>query len=406
MAAGRLRSVAVDREPLFDDTLRTDASASTHQESTFEFLNRVAGDYWEHPRLLMQEWLDHIKDDSDYGDLRQRFRSRDDEQFRSAFLELYLHETLIRAGYVVTIHPSVEGTTSRPDFLAERDGERLYVEAIAPGSSAEAKAAAQRRAVLFDAVNRLADPNFMLWLEGLVEGSRPPAASRLRADLRRWLGGLDPDAPWDADTAPSHLWQHDGWSVTFKPIPKKPEARGRQANSRAIGVYGHTGVEWINDAPAIRKAIATKHHQYGELDAPFVIAVGTYIHDTDRWHTTNAMYGSFAVELSEAPDGEMATREIRQPDGYFGSPPEWKHCNVSAVLVVNQLMPFHIQRAEVTLWRHPHPVQPLPPDLSLPGHTIVLDEGKLAEIVSTSNAEDFFGLPDPWPPGEPWPGER
>jgi hypothetical protein len=135
---------------LFDDVDRRDVTSSSHQESTFEFLNRIAGDYWEHPRSLMQDWLDHIKGDTDYTDLRQRFRSRDDEQFRSAFLELYLHESLIRAGYAGTIHPTVEGTTAHPDFLVERDGERLYIEAIAPGSSPAAKAAAERRAVLFD----------------------------------------------------------------------------------------------------------------------------------------------------------------------------------------------------------------------------------------------------------------
>jgi hypothetical protein len=43
----------------------------------------------------MQTWLDRVSGDQDYNDLRQRFRSRDDEQFRCAFLELYLHEGLV-----------------------------------------------------------------------------------------------------------------------------------------------------------------------------------------------------------------------------------------------------------------------------------------------------------------------
>jgi hypothetical protein len=114
---------------------------STHQESSFESLNRIAGDYWEHPRALMQEWLDRMPSEQEYNDLRQRFRSRDDEQFRSAFLELYLHESLIRAGYTVTIHPEVQGTSRRPDFLAERDDLRFFMEAIAPGSTPAEKAA-------------------------------------------------------------------------------------------------------------------------------------------------------------------------------------------------------------------------------------------------------------------------
>ncbi|MGK2931660.1 MAG: hypothetical protein ACSLFD_02610 [Solirubrobacterales bacterium] len=368
-------------------------------------MNRIAGDYWQHPRSLMQEWLDRIDDATNYMDLRQRLRSRDDEQFRSAYLEMYLHESLVRAGYQVTIHPSVHGTTTHPDFLAEREGERFYIEAIAPGSTPSARATAQRRAVLFDTVNRLDDPNFMLWLDDLVEGSTTPPAARLRADLRRWLRELDPDAPWDIDSAPAHRWQHDDWSVTFKSIPKKPEARGRRADNRAIGVYGHTGVGWIDDAPAIRKALTSKHHEYGDLDAPFVIVVGTYIHDRDRWHTTNAMYGALSVQWGEGPDGQTETREVRQPDGYFGVPPDWQHSNVSGVLLVNQLMPYYLQRAEVTLWRHPNPIHELPDHPGLPGHAVALAADMLTEIPPASTSEEFFGLPAHWPPGEPWPDE-
>lgn len=94
--------MGAQRQPLFDDFKRTDATPSTHQESSFEF----AGDYWEQPRALMQEWLDRIPSEQEYNDLRQRIRSRDDEQFRSAFLELYLHESLKRAETTLWRHPN------------------------------------------------------------------------------------------------------------------------------------------------------------------------------------------------------------------------------------------------------------------------------------------------------------
>jgi len=393
------------RDPVFDDSERTDASPAKHRESTFEFLNRVAGDYWEHPRVLMQTWLDRLTEDQDYNDLRQRFRSRDDEQFRSAFLELYLHECLVRAGYVVAVHPDVPGSSHRPDFKAERDGQAFYIEAIAPGAKAEAKAAAQRRAVLFDTVNRLGDPNFMLWLEDLVEAPSQPASARLRTDLRRWLATLDPDAIPDFDHAPTYKSEHDGWSATFRAIPKKPEVRGAGPNDRAIGVYGHGKAGLIDNVPGIVKALSTKHHTYGDLGAPFIIAVGSYIFDTDGWHSSNAMFGRVAVELSESPTGEIFTREVRQPDGYFGVPPTWDNNNVSGVLLVNQLMPYYVQRAEVNLWRHPLPHHPLPDDLGLPWRSVALRDGALAEDLPSTQADDFLGLTDPWPPGEPWPDD-
>ncbi|MGZ4532045.1 MAG: hypothetical protein ACXVXP_06810 [Mycobacteriaceae bacterium] len=390
------------REPIFDEADRTDTKPAEHSESTFEFLNRVGGDYWQHPRLLMQTWLDRVSGHRNYNDLRQRFRSRDDEQFRSAFLELYLHEGLLRAGYVVTIHPSLPGSPRRPDFRAERDGRVLFIEAVAPGSGAAAKAAAKRRAVLFDTVNQLGDPNFMLWLEHLEESSAPPASARLRADLRGWLAQLDPDGIPDLDRAPTRTWQHNGWSATFRAIPKKPEARGTRPHERAIGVFGHGEAGLIDDAPAIRKALAAKHHSYGDLGAPFIIAIGTYIFDTDRWHSTNAMYGRLGVQLEESPSGELLTREVRSPDGYFGTPPNWRNSNVSGVLLVNQLMPYYVQRAEATLWRHPLAAHPLPEDLGLPVESMVLQGGGLNSIRLPVKADAFFGLPDPWPPGEPW----
>jgi hypothetical protein len=190
---------------------------------------------------------------------------------------LYLHECLARAGYRVTILPSLPTTTRRPDFCAEGTGTGFYLEAIAPGASAEAKAAAGRRAVLFDIVSGLGDPNFLLWLSAIREGPKPPASARLREDLRRWLSQLNPDDFTDPQTAPEHHWERDGWAATFKPIPRRPDARGRPPQS-AIGVYACQGVSFIDDAPAIRNALAAKHHAYGDLGAPFVVAVGTYIH--------------------------------------------------------------------------------------------------------------------------------
>lgn len=391
------------RGPLFDVSERSDARPAEHAESTFEFLNRVAGDYWEHPRTLMQRWLDRLANDHDYNDIRQRFRSRDDDQFRSAFLELYLHESLHRAGYAVTVHPPVAGTSRRPDFLGERNGNRLYVEAIAPGATAEAKAAARRRAVLFDTVNRVGDPNFILWLDRLEEGTSPPAAAQLRAYLRNWLATLDPDSIRDYATAPRRTWRRDGWVVSFRAIPKKPGARGCGPNDRAIGVFGHGEASVIDDAPGIRKAIAGKQHAYGDLGAPFVVAVGTYNVDTDRWHATNAMYGQDYTTVCDTTGGGVFARNVQGSDGYFGGPPRWHNRNVSGVLVVNQLMPYYVQRAEVTMWLHPAPKHPVQDDTNFPRDSVLYEEGALRLASSATPALAFFGLLDPWPPGEPWP---
>jgi hypothetical protein len=73
------------------------------------------------------------------------------------------------------------------------------------------------------------------------------------------------------------------------------------------------------------------------------------------------------------------------------------------VLLINQLMPYYFQKAEVTLWRHPDPLHPLTDGLPLPAVTVDFDGSRLIETPSTLTAAEMFELPDPWPPGERWP---
>lgn len=397
--------VPIERPPVFDEQPRTNALPAAHGEPTSTFLNRVAGDFWEQVRQLVQAWADHVDESGDYDDLRARLRSSDDHQFQSAFLELYVHESLTAAGYTVTIHPEVPGGTRRPDFLARCDGVGVYVEAIAPGPPDAARRAGARRDDFFDTVNKVGDPNFMLSLDALTEGPTPPAGAQLRTELRAWLRTLDPDAIHDFANAPTYSWERDGWAASFRAIPKAQHARGTAPGDRAIGIYGHMPAAFINDAPTIRDAIQKKHHAYGDLRAPFVIVVGLYIFDTDLRQTTKALYDDEVAQWGHTTEGEVVSWTARQTNGYFGTPPDWNNRHVSAVLTVNQLQPWSVPRAETILWRHPHPTHPLPTGMAFPGDTMDLTTDRIVRAPALSPA-DLFELSDPWPMGQAFPPSR
>src|SRR5437879_4767924 len=104
---------------LFDDITRSDCSGSTHSESTFAFLNRVDSDFFGRVRETLEEWFDHLPD-SGRADIRGRIRSGDDYELLGAFWELYLHEYLIRSGFSVELHPTIQGTSRKPDFRCQR----------------------------------------------------------------------------------------------------------------------------------------------------------------------------------------------------------------------------------------------------------------------------------------------
>lgn len=388
------------REPVFEVVGRDNPLPALHSEPTFNFLNRVAGEYWEHVRRLVQGWADHLPL-GDYLDVRNRLRSGDDGQFRSAFLELYLHESLLRAGYQVTIHPDLPHTNRHPDFFVTGPRGAFYLEAISPGSSAAAVKAGRRRAAFYDVLDRVKSPNFFLWIDDLHEGPRAAAVSRLKKELEQWLATLDPDGVWSYDDGPSYTWEGDEWRARFRPIPIRAEKRGIAADHRALGVYGGGEASFVNDAPTIRRALASKHSAYGELDHPFIVAVGLYIFDSDLWHAKNAFYGQEVIQFSMNNESEATA--TRQGDGYFGGRDGWRNQQVSAVLLVNQLMPYSPLSSTATLWKHPGAIRPLQSDPGFAAATLALSGHQLSVTPSLRSPADLFGLSEPWPPGEPFP---
>lgn len=109
------------------------------RESAFSFFNRCGAPAITAVRVLLEDSVARYPsagpDPTARAELISRFRSKDDTEFRSAFWELYLHESLTRAGYELAPHPETENGR-RPDFLATKGSDRLYVEAArsrAPG---------------------------------------------------------------------------------------------------------------------------------------------------------------------------------------------------------------------------------------------------------------------------------
>ncbi|KQO08730.1 hypothetical protein ASF06_11320 [Agreia sp. Leaf244] len=386
----------MSRAPIYDDRDRTDFSPQRNGETSFAFFNRAGGSLWRHSRALHQEWADRLSD-REYADMRAALRS-DNAQARSAFLELYLHECLIRGGFEVTVHPELPRSTRHPDFLAKRAGTHTYIEAIAPGTSKSERSRAARMNDLLAALDQVGDDNFFLMTTSVVQAKNSAPAASFRQGIRGWLDGLDPDTV-DAEDLPARTFEQDGWSVTVKAMPIRKDRRGKAR--RSIGIYAHSEAEFIDDGAKLVSALESKARRYGDLDAPFVIAVGTNSFDDDE-DVFNALYGSVSWMLDGlGPGEEITTHGVRNPDGYFGSPRAWKNRRVSAVLIVDQLQLHDPTRAAVALWLHPDPLYPLSSIPMFPG---VIREwnGQNTDKSQALEARSLLGLADEWPQGHRW----
>ncbi|BBY28130.1 hypothetical protein [Mycolicibacterium sediminis] len=382
-------------EPLriFDDVERTDSAPAYDTEDSFTFLNRVARPSWARVRELTERWFADYPA-SDQSDLRSRFWKPDAAQHYGAGWELYVYTLYRSLGYEVTVHPTLPDTKRKPDFLVTRDGISSYVECVvflAAGGSGSGQ-----RSWIFECTNKARDPNFVVNIEVRRDGSERPKAAEIIRPLEKWLSSLDPDELQrriDTGQAPPYLkLDVRGWSIEYDAWPVRPECRG--AGGRLIGAYPMVlGVG--DDEVRLREIVKYKGARYGSPDKPLVIAVLNTSGFTDERDMTEALFGTEAVEY--IPGQRDSIRTVRQRDGYWRQGPNNRGTRVAAVLLGQNISPWHITHALPELWLNPWADRPLidtPPFATRTAH----DTGQVYLLrEATAPPSAVFGLDPEWP---------
>jgi hypothetical protein len=346
---------------LFDDFDRTDCDPALYAESQFSYLNRTAKDGSDDIRQKMEEWFLHYQT-SEQLELRSRFRSDIDTQHQSAFFELFLHELLIKLDCKVTPHPFIPSTKKTPDFYVEPSaGDPFYIEAaLATYESADEVAARARINTVYDVLNREVDSSdFFLWLAVKGSPATPPSARKMASFVNNRISQLDPDKiaklyeSGGMNAVPCWNYEHDGWVIEFRPIPKTPEARNRKG-VRPLGAFS-MGFRFVDDRTPILEAITKKAGRYGELDFSYVIAVNA-LGFADDIDVTEALFGKeqFLIDFYEdSPREPIEPQMSRIPDGAWTSPEGPRNTRVSAVLLAIRLSPWNISQCNVRLFHNP-----------------------------------------------------
>lgn len=387
---------------LFDGDNRFGRRPKNYTESDFEYLNESARPAVVAFRRLASEWFARVPSHAQV-DLRARFRSPNSFQHHSAFFELYLHEMLIQLGYTVEVHPPMIGINSTPDFLATRSGAlRFYLEATLAGiPSGDEQAAGARAGQVYDCINTIDSPNFFLRLDVRGAPDTPPPTQRLRRDLAEWLRGLEPDkiqTMYDAageDEIPELHWSHDGWDITFQPIPKSPKSRGR-AGVRPIGMQVPQP-RWLSTHTDIKKAIESKTGKYGQLGLPFIVAINVFADHCDNIDIMNALFGEEFVSVTQKADGTLLQKPGRKPNGVWVRPQGIANEDISGALVVSFITPWTMGVLTPELFHNPWASRPITAsDWTLPQCIPDLNTGSVEHRQGVSGAS-LFRMPMPWP---------
>jgi hypothetical protein len=384
--------------PLFADRSRLDNSTSRHDETWFEFLDRVDDVVFGRVRMVLNAWFDELPPNKAVR-LRQEFRSRRDEQVEAAFLELFLHAALVRTPLVVELEPRRE-EGRQPDFRCHSLGEasaEFLVEARIVGDPPSRRAREKRLKRAFDDVNRIAPQGLTVMVKIVREGAGTPRGAELRRRILPWLRGLDQDRLRAAVEAggsldlPERDFNIRDWTFRIRAWPLSGSAVNKDRTQPLIAVEP-ARTAWGGSTREFKAALRSKTARYELAGRPYVIALGNVHMFQSADDPVDVLYGSEAVEIREFENG-METRAIRKPDGFFR--PD-RNRRVSGVLHVPQLWPWTVAAAEPELWVNPFALSPMP--MHLPWASEIVRHGTtIRRRPQEQRLHELFRLPESWP---------
>lgn len=381
---------------IFDDLVRTDRTPRKPNEAEYGFLNRSSESVFTGTRQLLQEWVGRYPS-SDRNSLIRSMQSPNDHEFESAFWELYLHEAYRCAGYRLTVHPNVSGSSKHPDFLVENDDSRFYLEAVRTNMPAGKLAEKRRLGEVHTVLEELAADKFKIRFTYDSIGSQPLATTKLRIQLKQWLASLDPGAVIAAYAAspkdqslPRHSFAEDGWSLEFTALPLGPETAGK--GGRLVGVFGAKRAAGVDNVSPLARAVDQKANRYGALDAPLVIAVMANTEFPTRdYQIQEALYG-----LSAAPPREAAKEPgVLYQDGHWLTRKGWRRGHAPQVITACGLKPWFVTRVQPCLWSTIEAKADIPTQPRWLARVTV--ENSDPTISPAQPMNELFGLPEGWP---------
>ncbi len=351
-------------------------------------------------REILDRWFSNYPEPH-RRELRSQFRSHVDQQHVAAFLELTLHELLITFRNRVEIHPRIEGASTRPDFFFESEPPNAsYLEAVlATDESREEAAAEATKNRVYDTINRLNSPDYFVGMDVHGKPETEPSGRQIRGLLRRELSKLNHSdigtlfRAGGLSAMPRWPFEHGGWRVDFYPIPKTSSSRGR-LGARPIGLqFG--GFSTANTKVAIRNAVLTKASRYGVLEKPYIVAVNVLSLHVDETDVLEALYGDEQYVVSASGAGHKTTVK-RARNGAWMSPNGPQNSRVSAILIIPQLVPSTLIRANACLFHNPWAAKHYNGSLGRLNSCVVGNDNR-AHFHSGESMAAILGLPNEWP---------
>ena len=219
-------------------------------------------------RKELQRYLGDYPRGQDKNDLKRRLRSYTESGFYSACFELFLHNLLVSRCQKVNPHPDLPNITTHPEFRGVHGVGNFYLEATLALESEEYQAQEQRLLDLVDTIRDIKG-NVILWAQPVTHLPADFPLDSVRDFLSREIGRLGP-----ADLQlPKTLTFQANFNKCPVIIDFQIIGADKESCDSVVQTWGSPEAREVTTHYRIRRRIRCKAGKYGNMVAPYVIAV-------------------------------------------------------------------------------------------------------------------------------------
>lgn len=307
-----------------------------------------ARSYREDFRAALQEYPSGSR-----SDMKRRLYGGTASGFWSACMELRLYGVLSGLGSV-EVHPSVQGTESHPDYRVSTTETEFFVEATVALDSDEDRQQHERLGHLLDAIDSLVLP-FGVWVDPVTDLAPDLEDDSVISFLQRELGTLETSQIKDGRVLTFRQATETGATeIDFEVWP-------REEAQTLVEAWGPATARELTTHETIRRRVQHKATKYGDLGAPFVIAVWPRLQfPAVEESVMRGLYGTTTLVYSKE---DMVLQEVvRQRDGAFTLRLGEQVLNqqVSAVAIHLERLMGHGWERYWLVYHNPFALRPLP----------------------------------------------
>lgn len=310
-------------------------SPRKNNENRYEFLNTSARKSVFKIRQRLEAYFNLYPED-EKEEMKNRLKT--EEHFDSTLFEMFLYYQLKNDDFKIELHPNLEGTNNKPDFLLTKKNKKIYLEAkVDHNKSFEERKRNRIEKVIKDVINRFSIGNYRLVLEDLVvKSSNSPSTEEFKNSIKEKIkkldGGKKSKLTDDSfEKSGSYVYEDNNLRIKYKVfvVPKDYN------DNRSIQIDGAVEAVWVDSGVSLRKSLNKKASRYGEMNAPFIIALNCLDLFIDEEEVEIGLFGDKKSKVFLNNDSvELIVKEnYHENNGFFSNTSPSKNNNVSAVLI-------------------------------------------------------------------------